>query len=110
MNTKGEIDSITVLTTGNIEDSQSRIGIENMFISNPLHSEAIVFAHFGTETPRCTIWDGTTPGGYNPATPSTYPILPSASPHYFELPVPSSDGTTTVENVVTECLRCTACP
>lgn len=63
-----------------------------------------------TDTPRCTIWDGSTPGGYNPEDDATWPVLPSDSPFYFELPVPSSDGTTTVEDVVAECLRCEACP
>ncbi len=63
-----------------------------------------------TDTPRCIIWDGVTPSGYDPDTPSTYPILGDGTNPYFSVPIPTSDGTTTVENVVAECLRCTACP
>lgn len=61
------------------------------------------------DTPRCATWDGTIPGGYDPATPSTWPILGDGSNPYFELPPPASDGTTTIINIVAECV-CDACP
>lgn len=63
-----------------------------------------------TDTARCDIWDGTIPPGYDPDNSATWPVLPSASPFYYELPVPSTDGTTTVVSVVAECRDCSACP
>ncbi len=70
---------------------------------------ARVDLHLGTETARCAVWDGITPPGYDPATPSTWPILGDGTNPYFELAVPSSDGTTLVANVRAFC-DCSACP
>lgn len=69
---------------------------------------ALVHLHLGTETTRCTIWNGVTPGGYNPATSSTWPTLPSAGPGYFELLPPTAEGQTTIANVRAYC-DCSTC-
>lgn len=62
------------------------------------------------DTDRCDIWNGTTPSGYDPDDSTTWPVLPSVAPYYYELPVPSTDGTTTVVSIVAECRDCSACP
>lgn len=70
---------------------------------------ARVDLHLGTETAMCAEWDGVTPPGYDPASPATWPILGDGTNPYFELPVPTADGTTLVANVRAYC-DCSACP
>ncbi len=66
-------------------------------ISEPI--PAVILLHFGTEVARCYEWDGTTPGGYDPEDPTTWP---SAGPYTL------ADGAS-VENFVESC-DCTPCP
>lgn len=70
---------------------------------------ALVHLHLGTETDQCGVWDGVVPPGYVPATPSTWPVIGDGVNPYFELPVPTADGTTLVANVRAYC-DCSACP
>lgn len=72
---------------------------------------ADILLHLGTETPRCAVWDGDIPPGYDPDTPSTYPILGDGDGDnpYFELPIPDVDGTTLVANLRAVCDG-SACP
>lgn len=69
---------------------------------------ALVHLHLGTEEEMCAEWDGVTPEDYDPEDPSTYPIIGGDDGTYFELPVPSSDGTTLVANqrAFCDCLDC----
>lgn len=69
---------------------------------------ARVDLHLGTETAKCAEWDGEVPEDYDPDDPSTYPILGDGVNPYFELPVPTSDGTTLTANVRAYC-DCSAC-
>jgi hypothetical protein len=69
---------------------------------------ATLFLHLGTETAKCAVWDGITPGGYDPATPSTYPVLPSSAT-YYTVPMPTANGITLPANIVAVC-DATACP
>lgn len=69
---------------------------------------ARVDLHLGTETAKCAEWDGEVPEDYDPEDPSTYPILGDGVNPYFELPVPSADGTTLTANVRAFC-DCSAC-
>jgi hypothetical protein len=108
LNTLGSITGVMITAAGSGYTSEPTISITPKIATGSITAQFTL--HMGTETVKCKIWDGVTPGGYNPATPSTYPILGDGTNPYFSLPVPSADGTTTVENVVAECLRCTACP
>lgn len=70
---------------------------------------ARVDLHLGTEAARCAAWDGIVPGGYDPGDNTTWPILGDGTNPYFELPVPTADGTTLVANVRAFC-DCSDCP
>lgn len=70
---------------------------------------ARVDLHLGTETARCAVWDGEVPEDYDPEDSATWPILGDGTNPYFELPVPTADGTTLVANVRAYC-DCSACP
>jgi hypothetical protein len=69
----------------------------------------ILRGHMGVETLRCAKWDGVTPGDYDPTDPATWPLLTIDSPGYFELGVPTADGTTTLEDFRFLC-DCADCP
>jgi len=62
-----------------------------------------------TETEREAQWDGTTPSGYDPLDPDTWPVLSpdGTTSTYWELDIPSSLGETTIENFVWTCRGCT---
>lgn len=76
-------------------------------VSGPL--AARVDLHLGTETARCAVWDGIAPDDYDPEDPATWPIIGDGTNPYFELPVPSADGTTLVANLRAYC-DCSDCP
>lgn len=100
LDVQGGIDAVTLGASGSGYTSEPALTITPKVTGS---TAADLLLHLGTETAQCTVWDGVTPGGYIAATPSTWPILPSAAPHYFELAVPSTDGTTLVANVRTIC-------
>lgn len=105
MDGTGGLASITFSSLGSAYASAPSVSISSK-VSGA--TAATLHLHLGTETEKCTEWDGTTPSGYDPNTSSTWPTLPSASPGYFEIPVPSSEGTTTVANVRAFC-DCSTC-
>lgn len=94
----GGIDAVSVTGAGSAYTAEPTLTISPK-VSGP--TAAVLHLHLGTETSKCIAWDGTTPGGYDPATPSTYPILPSSG--YYEIAVPTTDGTTLVANVRAYC-------
>jgi len=96
----GGIASVTVTAAGSAYTSEPTLTITPKVTGS---TAADLLIHLGTETAKCTVWDGATPGGYAEGTPSTWPILPSAAPYYFELAVPTSDGTTLVANLRAVC-------
>jgi len=96
----GGIAAVTVTAAGSAYTSEPTLTITPKVTSS---TAADLLIHLGTETAKCTVWDGATPGGYAEGTPSTWPILPSAAPYYFELAVPTSDGTTLVANLRAVC-------
>ncbi len=96
----GGIAAVTVTAAGSAYTSEPTLTITPKVTGS---TAADLLIHLGTETAKCTVWDGATPGGYAEGTPSTWPILPSAAPYYFELAVPTSDGTTLVANLRAVC-------
>lgn len=94
----GGIDAVSVTAAGSGYTAEPTLTISSK-VSVP--TAAVLHLHLGTETSKCIAWDGTTPSGYDPATSSTYPILPSSG--YYEIAVPTSDGTTLVANVRAYC-------
>jgi len=65
------------------------------------------------ETEMCAIWDGNIPEDYDPDDPSTYPIIGDGANPYFEVPIPATNGTTTVDpdSIVAVCRGCAGgCP
>lgn len=94
----GGIDAVSVTGAGSAYTAEPTLSISSK-VSGP--TAAVLHLHLGTETSKCIAWDGTTPGGYDPSTPSTYPILPGSG--YYEIAVPTSDGTTLVANVRAYC-------
>lgn len=96
----GGIDAVTVTVGGSAYTSEPSLTITAKVTGS---TAADLLIHLGTETTKCAVWDGTKPGGYDPATSSTWPILPSAAPNYYSLAVPGTDGTTLVANVRTFC-------
>lgn len=100
MDDQGGISAVTVGASGSGYTSAPTLTITAK-VSGALAADLLL--HLGTETPRCDVWDGVTPPGYDPATPSTYPILGDGTNPYFELTVPSTDGTTLVANVRAVC-------
>lgn len=58
------------------------------------------------DTPMSATWDGVVPDGYDPDDSSTWPILGDGTNPYFELPVPDSNGITTVVDVTVSCTGC----
>jgi hypothetical protein len=100
VNAQGGIDVVTVTASGTAYTSEPTLTITPK-VSGSTAADLLI--HLGTETSKCTVWDGATPGGYDSATSSTWPILPSAAPNYYSLAVPSTDGTTLVANVRTYC-------
>jgi hypothetical protein len=103
---QGGIDAVSVTASGSGYTSAPTLTITSK-VSGATTADLLL--HLGTETTKCTTWDGTTPGGYDPATPSTYPILGDGTNPYFSLAVPTSDGTTLVANVRAVC-DCSSCP
>jgi hypothetical protein len=60
-----------------------------------------------TDTPRNWQWaEGDIPEDYDPSDPDTWPIAGESGNGYFELPVPTADGTTTVEDIEVFCRNC----
>jgi hypothetical protein len=60
-----------------------------------------------TDTPRNWQWaEGDIPDDYDPDDPTTYPIAGESGNGYFELPVPTADGTATVEDIEVFCRNC----
>jgi len=100
VNAQGGIDVVTMTASGTAYTSEPTLTITSK-VSGSTAADLLI--HLGTETSKCTVWDGATPGGYDPATSSTWPILPSAAPNYYSLAVPATDGTTLVANVRTYC-------
>lgn len=63
--------------------------------------------HLGVETAKNWQWaEGDIPEDYDPDDPSTYPIAGESGNGYFELPVPSADGTTLTANLRWVCYDC----
>jgi hypothetical protein len=106
MDEAGGIASVALTAPGSGYTSAPTLSIT---ARNTGATAADLLLHLGTETARCVVWDGITPGGYNPATPSTYPILGDGTYPYFSLPVPATDGITLVANLRAVCDG-TACP
>jgi hypothetical protein len=100
VNAQGGIDVVTMTASGTAYTSEPTLTITPK-VSGSTATDLLI--HLGTETSKCTVWDGAIPGGYDPATSSTWPILPSAAPNYYSLAVPATDGTTLVANVRTYC-------
>jgi hypothetical protein len=100
LDSTGGIAAVTLTAGGSAYISEPTLTITPKVTAS---TPADLLIHLGTETAMCTVWDGTTPSGYVAATSSTWPILPSASPYYFALSVPTSDGTTFVANLRTVC-------
>lgn len=100
VNAQGGIDVVTMTASGSAYTSEPTLTITPK-VSGSTAADLLI--HLGTETSKCTVWDGATPGGYDAATSSTWPILPSAAPNYYSLAVPGTDGTTLVANVRTFC-------
>ena len=106
MDAQGGIETVAMTASGSAYAAAPSLTITPR-ITGPI--AAVLHLHLGTETARCAAWDGVTPAGYVAATASTWPTLPSGSPGYFEIPVPTSEGTTTIANVRAFC-DCSACP
>lgn len=100
----GGIDAVTVTNAGSLYTAAPTLTITAK-VSGATDADLLI--RMGAETARCLVWDGTVPGGYDPATPSTYPILPGSG--YYDLAVPTSDGTTLVANLRAVCDG-SACP
>lgn len=100
----GGIDAVSVTAAGSGYTAEPTLTISSKVSGT---TAAVLHLHLGTETSKCIAWDGTTPSGYDPATSSTYPILPSSG--YYEMAVPTSDGTTLVANVRAYCDN-SSCP
>lgn len=106
MDAQGGIATVTIGAAGSGYTSAPTLTITPKVSGT---TAATLHLHLGTETARCAVWDGITPPGYDAATPSTYPIIGDGTNPYFELPVPTTDGTTLVANLRAVC-DCTACP
>lgn len=106
MDAQGGIATVSLTAPGSGHTSEPTLTITAK-VSGATPADLLV--HLGTETARCIVWGGVTPGGYDPATPSTYPILGDGTDPYFTLDVPSSDGTTLVANLRAVCDG-SACP
>jgi hypothetical protein len=100
MDETGGIASVTLTAPGSGYTSAPTLSIT---ARNTGATAADLLLHLGTETARCAVSDGITPGGYNPATPSTYPILGDGTDPFFSIPVPAADGTTLVANLRAVC-------
>ena len=100
VNAQGGIDVVTMTASGSAYTSEPTLTITPK-VSGSTAADLLI--HLGTETSKCTVWDGAIPGGYDPSTSSTWPIFPSAAPNYYSIAVPATDGTTLVANVRTFC-------
>ena len=100
MDSQGGIASVSLGAAGSGYTSEPTLTITAKVSGS---TAADLLLHLGTETARCAVWDGVTPGGYDPATPSTYPIIGDGTNPYWSLAVPSSDGTTLVANLRAVC-------
>lgn len=96
----GGIDTVTVTAAGSAYTSAPTLTITPK-VSGSVAADLLI--SLGTETPFCTVWDGVEPGGYDPDDPTTYPILGDGTNPYFEIAVPTTDGTTLVANVRAVC-------
>jgi hypothetical protein len=109
LNSSGAISGVTLTAAGsgfktNPTLTLSYYGTETILLA----------AHFGTETEYADNAQpaGTVPLGYVDGVTRTYPIIGSTGTapwKYYEIPVPATDGTTTVANIRTVCDG-TACP
>lgn len=109
LNSSGAISGVTLTAAGsgfktNPAINLSYYGTETILLA----------AHFGTETEYADNAQpaGTTPLGYVDGVVRTYPLIGSTGTapwKYYELAVPSNDGTTLVANLRTVCDG-TACP
>jgi hypothetical protein len=106
MDETGGLASVTLATAGSAYAAAPALTITAKVAAGV--TAAVIHLHLGTETAKCEVWDGTVPSGYDPATSSTWPTLPSAAPGYLEIAVPASEGTTTVANVRAFC-DCSSC-
>jgi len=103
----GAVTAITITNAGTGYTSNPVIALSYGGAANVL-----LAAHFGTETEYL---GGTRPAtaipvGYVPTQQSTWLLAGDTGAgdwRYFELPVPSSDGTTTIENIRAFCRGCT---
>lgn len=100
MDDQGGIASVTITAAGSGYTSEPTLTITPRSSAS---TAADLLLHLGTETARCAVWDGAVPGGYNPATPSTYPVIGDGTNAYWPLAVPTSDGTTLVANLRAVC-------
>jgi len=63
------------------------------------------------DTPRCAIWDGIIPTGYDREDPETWPILSDGINPYFELNEPEEPGEITLAEITFTCFGCgEGCP
>ena len=90
------------ITAVNVSNAGSRYTSAPSFSISGTGTGAVIHIHLGTETPKTWTWDGTPPGGYDPADSATWPLSPE-----YTIPVPEANGTTTVANLKTACTGCT---
>jgi hypothetical protein len=90
------------ITAVNVSNAGSRYTSAPSFWISGTGTGAVIHIHLGTETPKTWTWDGTPPGGYDPADSATWPLSPE-----YTIPVPEANGTTTVANLKTACTGCT---
>lgn len=100
MDDRGGISAVTVGASGSGYTSAPTLAITAKVTGS---TAADLLLHLGTETARCAVWDGVEPGGYDPGDSTTYPIIGDGTNDYFELPVPTADGTTLVANLRAVC-------
>lgn len=100
LDAQGGISAVTVGAAGSGYTSAPTLAITAKVSGS---TAADLLLHLGAETPRCAVWDGITPGGYDPDDATTYPIIGDGTNAYFELPVPSADGTALVANLRAVC-------
>lgn len=72
-----------------------------------ISADAIFNLHMGTEIAKCASWNTTIPEGYDPLDSATWPTLPELDGYVLE--VPSTNGTSTITNVIQSC-DCGECP
>jgi len=105
MDNQGGLASVTLTASGSAYASAPAVSITPKKSSGV--TDAVIHLHLGTETEKCEVWDGITPGGYDPEDVSTWPSFPSGS--YEEIPVPDDPGVTSIVYPRVFC-DCSICP